>query len=301
MNKLVSVVIPTYNYARFVGRAIDSVLAQTYSRVECIVVDDGSTDETPQVLARYGERIRVVRQENKGLSGARNTGVVNARGEYIAILDSDDYWRPDKLALQVAYHEANPGLGVVGCAGEEVDRGGARVNALPFRDRRDEFPDLTSQLRAVATRRYWVGCSGSGAMIPRGVFDDVGLFDETLRAAEDWDMWLRIAAKYPVANVGEVLASVCVHGTGSFRNAEKMEANQWKVYHAALERWPDRIDGATRRKMRALILADAGGEYVFGKEYKMALRRYMSSLLQWPMHRRRWYLVARLLFKQVAF
>jgi glycosyltransferase involved in cell wall biosynthesis len=300
MPKLVSVVIPTYNYAKFVGRAIDSALAQTYSSVEVVVVDDGSSDDTPEVLARYGDRIRAIRQDNKGLSGARNTGLKAARGDYVALLDADDYWRPDKLEKQVALAERVPNVGAVGCVGEAVDRTGATLGFIRFDYPVSAPPDRTSEFRGVAAREHWVGCSASGALIPKRVLDDVGGFDETLRAAEDWDMWLRIASKYTIRNTPELLCSICQHGTGTFRNPEKMETNQWKVYENAVARWPDLLDARTRRKMRALILADAGGEYVTGKNYAMALRRYFASVRAWPMHGGRWYKVARLLAKRAG-
>ena len=297
MGELVSVVIPTYNYARFVGRAVDSVLAQTYSPLECVVVDDGSADDTPQVLSRYGDRIHAIRQENRGLSAARNTGIGAARGEYVALLDSDDYFRPDKIAKQVALIGSQPGLGAVGCDVQHVDADGSD---LRYRRFPDPPSDLGEQLRAIATRRAWVGGSGSGALVPKRVFDEVGPFDETLRAAEDWDMWMRIGAAYPIRNVADGLTCICLHGTGSFRNAEKMETNQWKVYERAVERWPDVLDARTRRRIRATILADAGAEYTFGKEYGLALKRYAASLRQWPVERLRWYAVARLLLRQVG-
>jgi glycosyltransferase involved in cell wall biosynthesis len=110
---LVSVVIPTYNNARYLGAAIDSVLAQTWPRVEVIVVDDGSRDETPQVVAPYGDRIVCLRQENQGLAGARSAGLARATGAYVAWLDSDDMWNPEKLAVQIAFLEARPDVAVV--------------------------------------------------------------------------------------------------------------------------------------------------------------------------------------------
>src|SRR5688572_6603202 len=297
MNSLVSVVIPTFNYGGFVGRAVDSVLAQTHAPLECVVVDDGSTDDTPTVLARYGSRIRVIRQENRGLSAARNAGVREARGAYVALLDADDFWRPNKVEKQVALMQSTPGLGAVGCGAEYVNRDGSHRSFQHFEDPPSE---VGPRLRAIATRRYWVGSSGSGALVPRRAFDEVGLFDENLRAAEDWDMWLRIAARFAIRNVPEALSCICLHGTGSFRNAEKMEKNQWAVFEAAVRRWPDLLDAPTRRRMRALILADAGGEYAFGKAYGAALRRYLASLKEWPLHGRHWYRVARLVLKQVG-
>jgi glycosyltransferase involved in cell wall biosynthesis len=299
MGKLVSVIIPTYNYARFVHRAIDSVLAQTYPDLECVVVDDGSTDETPQVLARYGSRIRVIRKEKQGPGIARNTGIRAARGEYVAFLDSDDYWRANKLSRQVPVIEAEPSLGAVGCANELVDGNGVHVANVVFPSPSTPV-DLAAQLRAVAVRKLWVGSSCSGALIPKRVLEEVGLFDETLAAAEDWDLWLKIAARYPIRNIPEVLVSISTHGTGFARDADKVERNQWKVYEAALSRWPEVFGARIRRQVRALILADAGGEHVGGKAYGTALRMYWKSLLAWPMHTGRWYVTARLLLRQVG-
>lgn len=299
MGKLVSVIIPTYNYARFVHRAIDSVLAQTYGDVECVVVDDGSTDETPQVLARYGSRIRVIRKEKQGPGIARNRGIGAARGEYIAFLDSDDHWRPDKLAKQVEVLDADPSLGAVGCANEIVDGAGAHVSNTIFPSPATPT-DLADQLRGVAVRRLWVGSSCSGALIPKRVLEDVRMFDESLTAAEDWDLWLKIAARYPIRNIPDILVSISTHGTGFARNADKVERNQWKVYEAAVARWPDALDARTRRQVRALILADAGAEHVGGKAYGTALRRYLKSLVAWPMHAGRWYVTARLVLRQVG-
>src|SRR5688572_5767710 len=105
---LVSVVIPTYNYGHLVAEAVDSALAQTYPAVEVLVVDDGSTDDTWDRLARYGDRIRCVRQANAGLSAARNTGIRAAHGEYVALLDSDDAFHPRKLDLQMRYLTSRP-------------------------------------------------------------------------------------------------------------------------------------------------------------------------------------------------
>jgi glycosyltransferase involved in cell wall biosynthesis len=297
MGKLVSAVIPTYNYARFLPRAIDSVLAQTHDAVECIVVDDGSADHTPEVLARYGGRIRAIRQENRGLSAARNACIRAARGEYIALLDADDFWHPEKIAKQLAYAEAATGPVLVGGAVQLVDVDGVPMGTA---ESPSGSADAAARLRALAVRKEWVGGSGSGAFIPRCILDDVGLFDEDLRAAEDWDMWLRIAARYPFHNLADVVVSIRRHGTGTFRNAEKMERNQWRVYEKAVARWPEILDRRCRRRMRALILSDAGGEYVGTKHYRMAIRRYAASLTQWPLETRSWRRLARLLLREAG-
>lgn len=296
MPRLVSAVIPAYNYARFVCRAVDSVLAQTYPHLECIVVNDGSTDNTLEVLAPYGDRIRVITQKNAGLAAARNTGVKNARGEYIAFLDADDWWRPEKIAKQMELAEKRPELGAIGTTWERVD---GDLKHLSTRVPPRPTDDRATNVRGIACRTIWLGGSGSGVLARRDVFDEVGLFDESMRAAEDIDMWLRIARRYPIANVEELLTTLCWHGTGTFRNAVLMEENQWKVYHKVTAAWPEIFDAKAKRKYRATILADAGGEYIGAGDAGMAMKKYLDSLKEWPWHKLRWSKVAHLMARRL--
>ena len=292
----VTAVIPTYNYARFVGRAIDSVLAQTYPGIECVVVDDGSTDDTPAVLARYAGRIQVISQPNRGVSAARNAGIRAARGDGIALLDADDVWKPTKIAKQVALLQGAPDVSVVGCGIEVVDGAGRRIREVLW-----EPPGQgTAALREMAVRRTWVGGSDSGALLRRQVFDDVGLFDETFVAAEDLDMWLRIAVRCRIANVPEVLSVIHQHGTGSFRDPEKMERSQRQVYEAAARRWPEVFDSLTLRRIRARIAADAGLELAHHGRHGRAVTQYLRALRAWPLERQTWYLAARGALKLVG-
>ena len=186
---LVSVVVPTFNRAAHIGAAVESVLAQTYPHWELIVVDDGSQDETPLMLSAYGERIRTIRQENRGVSAARNRGILAAAGDFIALLDSDDYWLPDKLAAQVAYFRQHPALML--CQTEEIwVRNGRRVNP---KTRHRKFAGMIFEKTLPLCL-----ISPSAVMLRRSLLDEVGLFDETLPACEDYDLWLRITWKYPV-------------------------------------------------------------------------------------------------------
>jgi glycosyltransferase involved in cell wall biosynthesis len=279
VSALVTAIIPTYNYARFVSRAIESVLAQTYAPIECVVIDDGSTDETPDVLARHGARIRAIRQENGGLSAARNAGIAAARGEYVALLDADDWWAPEKIAKQVARIAREPSVAAVGCGQRVVD---ADMLVLHTVIHRDPGTDRAENLRAVALRKLWVGGSGSGLLAKRSVLESVGPFDTSLRAAEDWDMWLRLFAHHEVRNLPEVLVSLHSHGTGSFRNATLMEENQRRVAARAIERWPDVLGPLTRRQMHALILADAALERMDTPDVACARKKMAASLRLWP-------------------
>jgi cellulose synthase/poly-beta-1,6-N-acetylglucosamine synthase-like glycosyltransferase len=297
MSGTVSAIIPTYNYGHFVGRAIDSVLNQTYPAIECVVVNDGSTDNTLQVLSAYRGRIRVIDKPNEGLSAARNSGIAAAKGDYIALLDSDDWWDPEKIGQQMRLLEARPELKAVGCGVRVISKDLTPVQTLAWPA---PTRNLEENLRAVATRRTWIGGSGSGLLARREVFEEIGLFDTRLKAAEDWDMWLRIAAKYPFANVDEVLTNLYAHGTGSFRNAAKMEENQWRVYEKAVQQWPKALDQTVQRQMRAIILADAGGEYLGAGDTRMARRRYAESVRAWPRARQRWVTLMKLTVKQMG-
>jgi len=193
---LVSVIIPTRNRAAMVREAVDSVLAQKDARLELIVVDDGSTDETPEVLSSYRDRIRLIRQDNRGVSAARNRGVQAARGEWIAFLDSDDLWLPGKLRAQLSFFASHPGLLI--CQTEEVwIRNGRRWNPKKYHAKPSGYCFGRLLERCLV--------SPSAVMMHRSLLDGVGLFDESLPACEDYDLWLRIGCRHPIGLVPEPL------------------------------------------------------------------------------------------------
>ena len=186
----VSVIIPTFNRARKVVRAISSVLYQTFTDYEVIVVDDGSNDETGHFVAQFHPHIRYLsHSKNLGISAARNTGVKASSAPLIAFLDSDDYWLPEKLSVQTEFFSQN--TEAVACQTEEIwIRKGIRVNPRKkhFKPSGNIFePSLKLCL-----------VSPSAVMVKRWLFDEVGLFDEDLPACEDYDLWLRISCRYPV-------------------------------------------------------------------------------------------------------
>ena len=186
----VSVIIPTYNRARYVGRAISSVLYQDWDEYEIIVVDDGSTDNTKEILSLFGNRIICISHPyNKGVSAARNTGIKNAKYPFVAFLDSDDYWLPKKLSIQIKFFMNNPDA--IACQTQEIwIRKGKRVN--PKKKHMKPSGDIfIPSLRLCLV-------SPSAVMLKRSIFDEVGLFDEDLPVCEDYDLWLRISYKYPV-------------------------------------------------------------------------------------------------------
>ncbi len=192
----VSIIIPTYNRGHVLPDAIDSVLAQDFRDYELIVIDDGSTDNTLTILDRYPERIKVYRQPNQGVSAARNHGIAMSSGNLIAFLDSDDLWLAQKLSVQVAFFNANPKSLI--CQTQEIwIRNGIRVNPK----KRHQKP--SGQIFEKSLELCLV--SPSAVMIRRSLFDSVGLFDESLPACEDYDLWLRISCRYPVYLINKPL------------------------------------------------------------------------------------------------
>jgi glycosyltransferase involved in cell wall biosynthesis len=187
----ITVIIPTHNRRDTLARALDSVLAQTMQPTEVIVVDDGSSDDTRRLVAGY-PRVRYLYQENAGVSSARNLGIEAARGEWLAFLDSDDEWQPDKLRHQQALLVNNPSLKI--CHTEEIwIRNGRRVNAMKKHAKSGGYIfDRCLPLCVI---------SPSSVIIHKSVFQTVGTFDPDLPACEDYDLWLRICAHYPVGFV----------------------------------------------------------------------------------------------------
>jgi len=186
---VISVIIPTYNRSWAIRDAIDSVLDQDFSDYELIVIDDGSTDNTMQILDRYREEIVVLYQENKGVSAARNRGIAAASGQFIAFLDSDDIWLPKKLSIQVDFFKSNPDA-LICQTGEIWIRNGVRVNP------KHHHKKLSGRIFEPSLSLCLV--SPSAVMMKRHLFETAGLFDEDLPACEDYDLWLRIASWCPI-------------------------------------------------------------------------------------------------------
>lgn len=198
MNPLVSVVVTTYNQAAYIEQTLESVFAQTYDSYEVIVVDDGSTDDTPARLARFNGRIEYVRQLNTGVAGSRNTGVVKARGEFIAFLDGDDLWEAEKLSFQVAEARRHPEAGLIAVDGLQFDGDRIIEPTLFFGPACNDLPE-----ESVTSGSYYHQLlhnqfiyTTSQVMVPAKVLRAVGLSDGRFKRASDYDLYLRIAAKY---------------------------------------------------------------------------------------------------------
>jgi len=259
----ISVIIPTYDRAREVGAAIASVLAQTRPALEIIVVDDGSTDETPDVLARYGECVRVVRQENQGVAAARNAGIAVARGDLLAFLDSDDVWLPRNLELRAARIEADPGLGLVHC-GADFEGTGIRLDGTEG--------SVASEI--LRLDRSVIVAHGS-VMVPRRVAEEVGGFDVRMRVSEDWDFCYRVAARYRIGFVAEVLELHARHATGLQNDIAAMEHGMLLALDKA---FADPAVQPLRRHSYGRLHRILSGCYFEQRQWRVFLRHFVKSM-----------------------
>jgi glycosyltransferase involved in cell wall biosynthesis len=241
----VSVVIATYNYGRYIAGALDSVLGQTFTDYEVIIVDDGSTDDTPRVVEPYlgDARTKYIRTEHLGQPAAKNTGIRAGTGEFVAFLDADDVWLSTKLEKQVAlFRTSSEDLAVIYCRRFWMDEQG---NPLDATERQPLRGDVLGPL-------FWRPfICFSSATVRRSVLEEVGLFDESIPMSIDYDLWLRIGLKYHFDYVDEALVKYRIgHPNLSSRLAERMVCVQKIVF-----RFLDEYGGRERLDPRLVRLA----------------------------------------------
>lgn len=285
---VVSVVVPTNNRKLWVTEALESVFEQSYTNYEVIVVDDGSEDGTSEHLReRFGDRIRLFRTEGTNCPTARNHGASHARGKYLAFLDDDDRWYPEKLEKQVTFMEAaGPDVGMVGSACDHMDKDGK-----PFW--KPSYPESEMTYENACVKPKLPGAS-SGCLIRTDVFNELEGFDLELTRNQDRDLWIRLTRKYRVPMLQEILSTVRIHGTqrrgvntdtieecrleinrripeGSVRR----KANGWTYFHLFNLNWKDKKGKALAYLIRSFIVCP-GPLPIRENRVKMALRRLLG-------------------------
>jgi glycosyltransferase involved in cell wall biosynthesis len=246
----VSVVIPAYNAAWCVGKAIDSVLAQDFRDFELIVVNDGSTDDTATLLAGYGNAIRIVNQGNGGMSSARNAGICASRGTFIAFLDADDWWLPGKLRRQVDLMQASPEIGFTSGAARVEDPEGRLLNLWPCGQWEVSF------LAHLFKSNAGIAGGSSALMVRRELLEKVGGYDETLGGVEDADLWMRLAAVTEYACLPDPQVIVLRRPGSVSRNVERMRQGAIRVMRKNRHLLPASLHGAYWRACLAGIHGD---------------------------------------------
>jgi glycosyltransferase involved in cell wall biosynthesis len=277
---LVSVVTATYNMAGYLAETIDSILAQDYPHVESVVVDDGSTDNTPQVLARYdgNPRVRVIRQANAGQTVAKNRGIAEARGEFVAFCDGDDTWRVDKLSRQLPRF-ADSQVAVVYSDIACVDGQG---RLLPDFD----IPHYEGRVTAHLLIDNFVPFPT--AVVRASVLHALGGFDESLSMSIDYDLWLRISLQHRFAFVPERLANYRVwEGQMSKKTGERFE-NFMRLLDRFAQRYPRAVTRREFEQAYGHVHVTRGWWHAREGRRAEAWRDYRAALVRDPLAPRLW-------------
>ncbi len=290
---VVSVVVTTYNYGKYVRGAVDSVLGQTYGNLDVLVIDDGSTDDTRRILAEYVQagRIRYLYQDNAGQARAKNRGIAEARGEFVAFLDADDQWLPRKIEKQISLF-ADDRVGVV-CSKRKIILADGRLFPDPphTRLRRGDV------LGPIFARNF---VPFSTAVVRRSCFDQVGVFDEALGMGIDYDLWIRMAARYHFDFVDEELALYRYgHGQMSQNVGKRIESN-WNIIRKTLAdaSIAERIDRKYVREAFAENLCTEAEYKKIRGEPLAALACYLKSVRAMPTRYQTWASLAKMFVSQ---
>jgi glycosyltransferase involved in cell wall biosynthesis len=294
---LVSIVMPVHNGAEFVRESIESALRQEYAPLELIVVDDGSTDATPEILASFGSRIVRISQPNGGAAAARNAGLEAARGELVAFLDADDQWLPSKLARQVGYLLDHPDLDLVSSRW--------RVDVIEERDRIGNSVTTSTPAASEAFSSEWIynellmDCvvHTTTVVMRRSLVDKIGMFDVTLRRGQDYDYWLRASRVTKIHRLPDVLSVYVLHARNSTWRPQRVNYAA-TIVERALGRW-----GRTGPDGRVTPLREIRGRlaelwFSFGYQHAtsgsvpIALASAFRCLKAWPMSAKPWRLLA---------
>ena len=303
---LVSIVMPVHNGARYLRDAIESALAQDYTARELVIVDDGSTDETPSILESFGSRIVHVRQANAGAAAARNAAIERARGELIAFLDADDLWLPHKLRTQVQYLQQHPEIDLV-ASHWRVQVDDQPVMGIGHSD------ESASSTGGPAVASEWIynellmDCvvHTTTVVMRRRLVDRIGVFDLALRRGQDYDYWLRASRVTPIHRLPEALSVYRLHETNSTWRPQPINYAA-TILERALRQWgrkgPDgRITPLhlMRRRLSELWFS-FGYQHANHGSRSIAVDAALRSLRAWPLYSKPWRLLARCALKGPA-
>jgi glycosyltransferase involved in cell wall biosynthesis len=280
----VSVVIPAYNSAPYIARTLETVLQQSYRPYEIIVVDDGSTDDTPNVLKKYRDRIIYIHQDNAGEPAARNTGIRHARGEFIAFLDADDLWLPDKLEVQMDYFEQHPEVALVYSDMKLFTETGIIHESVK------EWLGMSLPSGYVFPQLFAETLFGSGTVVFRKTcVEQVGFFDESFLVGSDYEMWLRMARRFRFGCVDKPLLMYRHHPTMATRGLGKALQNgipwEGKVISRILDLYPEvekELGRSAVRKRLARPYFYLGVSRLDNGHHAEARGLFAQSLQQWP-------------------
>ncbi len=270
---LVSVIIPCFNSSEFLSASIDSALAQSYPNKEIVVVDDGSTDNSSEIIASFKDKIIVVSQKNAGLPAARNAGVKVASGEHLAFLDADDYWHQDFL-LELVHALKNDNAGIAYCGWQNTGLSGA--SGKPFVP--PDYETDPDKLEKLITGVRW---PVHAALISHSIFEESGGFNPLLESCEDFALWIRAATAHKLVLVPKVLAFYRHHGNQMTKNRAKIIYYHLRVQQEFIREHPEIANMLGRKRVRDLIFGELlhkGYESYWQRDFeasRLAFRRVL--------------------------
>ena len=288
VNPKVSVIIPVYNGEKYIAYAIESVLCQTYKNIEIIVVDDDSKDKTAEVVKNYQETynqtdkqevLTYIYQKNQGAAAARNKGIVSSTGEYIALLDYDDIWEPEKIELQVKYMIEHQEVGMVHSDAGFIDKDGNLIDDMKRPKGFTVYGRCFKELFIQNKIRT------STAVIRTSCLDKIGLFDEDIRYCEDLDLWLRLAREFSIGYVDQILCYYRLHDSNMTHNKVEHLIYRNKMFNKILKIYPDTWSIVGESNVKKIIFDNvyriANLSYD-SRNYKKAFLYYLKALLSDP-------------------
>ncbi len=272
----VSVIIPAYNSEKFIEQALGSLFAQECSAEEIIVIDDGSTDGTAGILEKYEKQVFYLYQENRGLAAARNAGIRISNGSYLAFLDADDLFHPEKIKVQKGFLDSHPEVDMV-FSDFEYFGGSLLRRPIPDSFKKGEGSFLLDLFRynciAIPT-----------VLIRKKCFQEVGLFNESLLAVEDYDLWLRLAKRKKIGFVDRILARVRLHPENMSKDADRMRNYEIRVMNKAIEDNPEieyRYSHLIKEKY-GIIYFETGYRHLMGQAMRKARQNFIQAMKSCP-------------------
>ncbi len=277
----VSIVIPAYNAMKYLPETIDSVLNQTYNDFEVLIINDGSSDHIVQWVSQLVDpRVKLISQTNQGVTVARNKGIACAQGEYIAFLDADDLWEPTILEKQVRCLEDNPAVGLVHTWMTIIDEQSKLTGKVMTSNAEGDAWKQVVELNTVPC---------SSVMVRRCCFETVGVFDQNLRNIDDWDMWIRIAARYPFAVIKEPLMRYRQHLNNMTKNWKEVEQSSQIIIETAFRSAPPELLYLKRRSYGYSNLFLAWKPLQSSnRDYKSAMHLRATAIAHYPQLRYSW-------------